>query len=146
MLHDRRHAELLMKTFRLLLRDTIRNESIGEVCSFIGEDDSGSFGILADHTRFMTRLVFGLARFKVVNAPWQYLAVPGAMLYFHNNELILITRRYLRSDNYLAISKDLMEILSVEERNLLEMKRNLHRIDEHILSYMRDFEARTPEL
>ena len=146
MLYDRYHAELIMKTFRLLLRDTVRNESIENVCSFVGEDASGSFGILADHARFMTRLVFGLARFKVVNFPWQYLAMPGAMLHFSNNAMTLITRRYLRSENYLAISNDLMEILTVEEHNLLEMKHNLHRIEEHILSYMRAYETRTPEL
>ena len=135
-----------MTTFRILLRDTNRTESIEHVYSFIGEDASGCFGILANHARFMTRLVFGLARFKAANGPWQYLAMPGAMLYFSENELVLNTRRYLMSENYVAISKDLLGILNVEEHNLLEMKRNLHRIEENILKYMRDFETRVPQL
>ncbi len=37
-------------------------ERIDDVSSFVGEDDSGSFGLLARHDRFMTVLDFGLAR------------------------------------------------------------------------------------
>ncbi len=50
--------------------------------SFIGEDASGSFGLQAGHARFMTILEFGLARFRTAEADWQYLALPGALLYF----------------------------------------------------------------
>ena len=135
-----------MNTFRLILRDSVQTERIDNVCSFTGEDSSGSFGILANHTRLMTRLVFGLARFRLLNGTWQYLAMPGAMLYFTDNELILNTRRYLRSDNYQDISRRLSEILTTEEQNLQDMKRNLHRIEENILRYMMEVETRVPEL
>lgn len=135
-----------MKTFRLVLRDPIRYEAIDNVSSFIGEDASGSFGILANHARLMTRLVFGLARFKVINGSWQYLAMPGGMLYFTGNELTLNCRRWIRGDNYEDISNNLSQILDTEEQNLLEMKRNLHRIEENILRYMMEVEKRAPEL
>ena len=135
-----------MNTFRLILRDSVQTERIDNVSSFTGEDSSGSFGILANHTRLMTRLVFGLARFKLLNGAWQYLALPGAMLYFINNELILNTRRYIRSDSYADISSRLTEILSAEEQNLQDMKRNLHRIEENILRCMMEVETLGPEL
>ena len=45
------------------------------MASFIGEDDSGSFGILAGHARMMTMLGFGLARFR---AGGRRLGVSGA--------------------------------------------------------------------
>ena len=135
-----------MDTFRLTLRDSVQTEHLENVCSFIGEDPSGSFGILANHTRLMTRLVFGLARFRLSDGTWQYLAMPGAMLYFIENELLLNTRRYLRSDNYQDISRRLTEILTTEEQNLQDMKRNLHRIEENILRYMMDIETRGPGL
>ena len=38
---------------------------------FVGEDTSGSFGILADHSRMMTTLVVGLARFRIGDTNWQ---------------------------------------------------------------------------
>ena len=135
-----------MHTFRLVLRDPVRYESIDNVCSFIGEDDTGSFGIFANHARIMTRLIFGLARFKLLDGDWQYLAMPGAMLYFTGNELTLNTRRWLRADKFEDISRNLSEILEEEEHNLKEMKHNLHRIEENILRYMMEVESREPEL
>jgi len=135
-----------MNSFRLVLKDPIHYETIDNVYSFIGEDASGSFGILANHARMMTRLIFGLARFKVINGPWQYLAMPGGMLYFKGNELTLNCRRWLRGDNYEDISNNLSQILEMEELNLQEMKRNLHRIEENILRYMMEVERRAHEL
>ena len=76
-----------MKRFTLVLQDAAHTERINDVTSFVGEDASGSFGILTGHARMMTSLVFGLARFRIDENPWQYLALPGAVLYFRNNEL-----------------------------------------------------------
>jgi F-type H+-transporting ATPase subunit epsilon len=54
-----------MNTFTLKLQDATRSKEIAGVTSFVGEDSSGSFGILAGHTRMMTSLLIGLARFRV---------------------------------------------------------------------------------
>lgn len=129
-----------MNTFQMILRDTVRSETIEGVSSFIGEDASGRFGILANHMRMMTKLIFGLARFRVRDEPWQYLAMPGAMLYFADNEMALNTRRFIRSDNYEDISQALTEILSVEEQALMEMKHTLRRIEENTMRYMIEIE------
>ena len=130
-----------MKTFQIILRDTARHERIDEVVSFVGEDASGSFGILPGHARIITALVFGLARFRTSNGPWEYLAMPGAMLYFTGNTLHIDTRRYLRSDDYENISQDLVDILAVEEQDLLEMKSNLRRIEENIMRRLLEMES-----
>ena len=61
-----------MKNFSLSLRDVTRGETIDGVSSFVGEDASGSFGLLGGHARFMTTLVFGLARFRTGPAQWHY--------------------------------------------------------------------------
>ena len=50
-----------MKTFKLRLQDATHAMDIPGVTSFVGEDESGSFGILADHARLMTTLVIGMA-------------------------------------------------------------------------------------
>jgi F-type H+-transporting ATPase subunit epsilon len=119
--------------FTLELHDATRSEEIPGVTSFVGEDDSGSFGILPDHTRFMTSLVIGLARFRVGDGPWQYLAMPGALLYFRDNRLALTTRHYLRDDDYLRISSALTEQLLAEEAQLRDMKQTLRHMEEDIL-------------
>ncbi len=122
-----------MNTFTLLLQDTRRSERIEEVSSFVGEDDSGSFGICANHARMMTALVTGLARFRAAAGDWQYLAMPGAVLYFRDNVLTLSTRHYLRDDDYTRISTALQEQLLAEEEQLRSTRESLRRMEESLL-------------
>ncbi len=127
-----------MKYFTITIRSTQQTDDINNVFSFVGEDDSGSFGILAGHARIMTSLVTGLARFKVKNEPWQYLAMPGAILYFVDNKLTLITRRYLKSANYEKLASGLKEILLIEEEQLIDMKENILRLEKEMLKRLRE--------
>ena len=53
-----------MKTFPLHLMSMTRSESIPDVVQFTGRDTAGSFGILANASRRITVLIFGLAHFK----------------------------------------------------------------------------------
>jgi len=122
-----------VKAFRLRLQDATRTEEIAGVSSFVGEDASGSFGILAGHSRMLTALLIGLARFRVGEGAWRYLAVPGAVLYFQDNVLTLSTRRYLLDDDYRRISQALQQQLLAEEEQLHTMKASLHRMEEAML-------------
>ena len=122
-----------MNSFTLLLQDPSRSERIDGVTSFVGEDTSGSFGILPDHSRMMTSLVVGLARFRSGDTNWNYLAMPGAVLYFFNNVLTLSTRRYLRDDDYTRISQALQEQLLAEEEKLHATRESLRRMEESLL-------------
>jgi F-type H+-transporting ATPase subunit epsilon len=125
-------------TFTLVLQDAIRSERIDDVDAFIGEDASGSFGILAGHARMMTSLVIGLARFRSVAGNWQYLAMPGAVLYFHDRTLTLSTRRYLRDPDYLRISAALRSQLLAEEEKLQATRDSLRRMEETLLKHLWD--------
>jgi F-type H+-transporting ATPase subunit epsilon len=122
-----------LKNFTLVLQDATRTEEITGITSFIGEDITGSFGILAGHARMMTSLIIGLARFSVGEGSWQYLALPGALLYFRNNTLTLSTRRFLRDDDYMHINAALQQLLVTEEEKLHTMKESLHRMEEEML-------------
>ena len=122
-----------MKTFALILRDAAAIRQVDGVRSFVGEDASGSFGIMAGHARFMTCLTFGLARFRGVDARWQYLAMPGAVLYFVDNVLHLNTRRYLVDEDYERIVAALREQLLAEETRLRGMKESLSQLEQEIL-------------
>lgn len=122
-----------MKTFVLHLEDATQYERIEGVSSFVGEDDSGSFGILAGHARMMASLVFGLARYRIEGGPWQYLALPGALIYFVHDELYLSTRRYLKDDDYERISDALHEQLAAEEETLQNFRNSLHNLEQEML-------------
>lgn len=125
-----------MKGFSLVLQDATGGEQIAGVSAFVGEDASGSFGILPGHARFMTTLVVGLARYRCGEQPWQYLALPGAVLYFSGEHLTLSTRRYLRDADYLRISAALQQQLLAEEENLRAVKESLRQMEEELLRRM----------
>jgi len=122
-----------MNTFSLLLQDAAHVEQIEGVSAFVGEDASGSFGVLANHARMMTTLVTGLARFRIGEGDWQYLAMPGAVLYFCDNTLTLSTRHYLRDRDYLRISAALREQVLAEEEKLHATRESLRRMEESLL-------------
>ena len=122
-----------MSTFTLHLQSATGHEEVAGVTSFLGEDASGSFGILARHARFMTPLSFGLARFRQADAPWQYLAMPGALLYFFDNGLYIYTRRYLRDSDHHRIRQALEEQIAAEEKALQEVKTALRHMEEEML-------------
>ena len=121
-----------MTQFVVHLQSATQYERIERVTMFVGEDASGSFGILAGHHRVMTPLQFGLARFRQDDGDWQFLALPGGLLYFVGNELFLNTRHYLRDRDYAKITKALEEQLRREEASLRELKDSLHRLEEEM--------------
>ncbi len=138
MLHAREYeGENVVSGFRLQLFDSRRSEVIEGVSTFVGEDGSGSFGLLPGHARFMTVLVFGLARFRLASeAPWEYLALPGAVLYFADNTLTLASRHYLRDSDYERISQRLGEELLAEEEELHDIRESLRRMEEAMFKRM----------
>jgi len=122
-----------MSGFVLHLQGATQYERVEGVRSFVGEDASGAFGILPGHARFMTSLLFGLARFRTGEGAWQFLALPGALLYFSDNALYLCVRRYLRDPDYARISAALEQQLLAEEQDLRGMKDSLRRMEEGML-------------
>jgi F-type H+-transporting ATPase subunit epsilon len=131
-----------MSTFTVELQSASRTERIEGVRSFIGEDASGSFGLLAGHARFMTVLEFGLARLRTDDDGWQYLALPGGLLYFVRNHMSIVVRRYLKDPNYERISRALHEQMHAEEENLRSMKESLRGMEEELLRRMWEMRRR----
>jgi len=125
-----------MSAFDLQLQSTTQNEHIKNVTSFIAEDDSGSFGVMAGHIRFMTTLPFGIARYRCDNEDWIYLALPGAVIYFNDNALTLNTRHYVSHRDYAELSNLLQTQLLNEEKNLKIIKHSLHHMEEEMLKRM----------
>lgn len=129
-----------MKTFPLFLQGARQFERIEAVTSFVGEDATGSFALRAHHERFMSALVFGLARYRLADGNWHYLALPGALLYFVDNQLFINTRRYIADTDYNRISQALTEQLLREEEVLMGLKRNLRQLEEAMMRQLLAFE------
>lgn len=122
-----------MKGFVLHLHSATQSERIEGVVSFVGEDASGAFGILPGHERMVASVVFGLARFRLPDEPWQYLALPGAVLHFTDNELFLATRRFVRDHDHKRISATLRQELATEEEKLAGMRDSVRKLEAQML-------------
>lgn len=122
-----------MNTFVLHLQSGTQYERIDDAVSFVAADDSGGFGILAGHARMMTCVATGLARFRTADGSWRFLALPGAVLYFVDNELTVNTRRYLHDPDYKRISAALREELLAEEEKLRAIGESLNRLEDEML-------------
>jgi F-type H+-transporting ATPase subunit epsilon len=122
-----------VSSFSVHLLAADRYERIDGAVSFVGEDKSGSFGLLARHERFMTVLDFGLARITLADGSRQYLGLPGGLAYFIGNELRISTRRYLRDTDVERITQALTRELLEEEQALQLTRRKLHRLEAEML-------------
>lgn len=127
-----------MSTMTLLLRHSTGFELFEEVTSFVGEDASGSFGILPGHAQMMTALVVGLARFRAGVNEWHYLALPGGILFGGGDRLTLCTRRYLHDTDCRRMGALLTKLQQSEEETLGGIRESLHRLEEEILRRLRD--------
>lgn len=118
-----------MNGFVVLLQSATQSERLEQVVSFVGEDASGSFGLMKGHGRFVTSLVFGMARVKYLDGRREYLALPEAVAYFDCDVLTLSSRRYLRDADYSRISRRLRDELVQEETKLAELKHSLEQME-----------------
>ena len=133
-----------MNTFSLQLYDATQQQRIQNVTSFVGEDSNGSFGLQAHHARFMTTLIFGLSRFRLQNEDWQYLALPGGVLYFNDNELSISTQHFLIDSDFERISDLLQQQLLAEEEALTTTRTSLQKMEQSMLARLWNLQ-RDPE-
>jgi F-type H+-transporting ATPase subunit epsilon len=143
MLYARRDADQFMSAFTLNLFASDQAQRIAGVTTFVGEDASGSFGIQAYHARFMTTLVFGLARFKQAEDVWHYLAVPSAVLYFNDNTLTISTQHFLLDDNLERISDLLQQQWANQEHEVRATRESLKRMEQAMLKRLMSLKHKT---
>ncbi len=134
-----------MRSFTLHLQDAQSYTRVDGVQSFVGVDATGSFGLLPGHARFMTSLVFGLARFRNAENRWEYLALPSALIYFVDDELFLSTRRLFRGPDYDQVDTLLRTRLAAEEQELAAMRKSLERLEQEMMKRLRQL-GRLPEV
>lgn len=132
-----------MNSFVINIFATSQEQHITGVTSFVGEDASGYFGIQAHHARFMTTLVFGLARFRLATETWQYLAIPGAVLYFNNNELTLSTQHFLIDTDLAHINTLLQQQFASQEDDLRATRESLERMEQAMLKRLMSLKRKT---
>lgn len=122
-----------MSTFRIEIASEDAAETIAGVESFVGGDESGSFGILANHEPLVTALSWGLCRLRTMGGNVQYLAFPGGILSFDDNVLTIATQHFLREDDSSVILEKLDERMRSERKDRQATREMLHNLDRELL-------------
>ena len=122
-----------MTGMRLHLESAASYECVEEVASFVATDASGSFGLMPGHEPLATVLEFGLSRFRVGEAPWRYIAAPGAVLLAEGDEIHFSTRRCVVGGDLDALRRVLDEQLSAEEEAQKEVKSSVRKLEQEML-------------
>lgn len=130
-----------MTSFTLNLLASTQSEHFENVQSFVGEDASGYFGVQANHIDFMTVLVFGLARFRLQNNVWQYLALPSGLASFQANELTISTRYFLIDTDFDKISKLLEQRALQEQETMRSTRESLRGMEQLVLKKIRELKS-----
>ena len=120
-------SSLKTNEFTLHLQAATKYEKFNKVTSFSGQDTTGKFGLMANHEHFITILEFGLVKYKT-NSRWVYIALPGGVLHFVNNELFISTRQYFIDEDYARINEILEKNIRNEEEKLQNVKQSLHKM------------------
>ena len=131
-----------MNTFRVELLAGDRGETVEDVAGFVGEDASGSFGLLAGHEHVMTVLGLGLARLRLADGRCRYVGLPGGVLVFRDDVLRISTRRFVIGDDAAAIGGTLAREMHAEEDALAQTLRKLHRLEAEIVHRVAQLEKR----
>jgi F-type H+-transporting ATPase subunit epsilon len=122
-----------MKTFRLTLIDTTGITRFDTVTQFIAADAEGSFGLLADHIHTVALLRYGLARFIDSAGVWHFLAMPGGVLRFADNQLTITTVRYFLGDSADAIYESLEAAVQQTDSEVYKAKAALSKIEHSLI-------------
>lgn len=122
-----------MNTFLLTMHDIAHTQTIADVVSFSGEDSSGSFGILAERERLITCLTFGMSKIHTLSGQVLFIAMPGGVLYFAQNNLTISTRHFVVSDDFEQIQKILLQEILNEEMQLETLKKSFHSMETELM-------------
>ncbi len=122
-----------MKVFTLLLLDSRGTHRFDDITQFIGADMLGSFGILAGHVHTVALLRYGLARFIDQAGVWRYLALPGGVLRFADNQLIVTTVRYFLGDDRTLICEQLADEMARADSEIHTARATMSEIEHSLV-------------
>jgi F-type H+-transporting ATPase subunit epsilon len=121
-----------MTAFTLTLMDCRGAERFGGVDQLVAADVSGSFGVLAHHEKMVAVLRYGLARFLDAGT-WRYVALPGGVLRFAENELTIVTVRYFLGEDRAAIVDQLAAEMSRADSEVRRVEATLAEVEQSLI-------------
>ena len=121
-----------MSGFTLTLMDCQGADRFDGVEQLVAADSTGSFGLLARHERMVAVLRYGLARFLRAGT-WRYVALPGGVLRFAENELTIVTVRYFLGEDRAAIVDQLTAEMTRTDSEVRRVEATLAEIEQSLI-------------
>lgn len=134
----------MTRTFVVDLHDNHGADRFDDVVQFVAADESGSFGLLAGHARFVAVLRYGLARFADSGGRWRYLALPGGVLDFRDNRLSLATVRYFLGEERDGICRQLEEEMARTDSLVHASRSTLAEIEHALVRRLGELSGQRP--
>lgn len=131
-----------MNTFELRLLSRERDVQMPGLVSFVGEDASGSFGLLAGHEAQVTVLSHGLARVRRADGARCFIGLPGGVLSFADDCLVISTRRFVFGEDARAVGEALAQEVLAQERAMAETRSQLRHLETTLLRRLAQWDPR----
>ena len=129
----------MKSTFNITILTPTQKIKIKDVSFFRGEDESGTFGILANHIEFITVLTQSIAIVKKKEIE-EFYAFNKGILRFANNSLTISTREFAKSKNL----KELKEIITNRFKKIEEsekvFRQNISKLEKEFMKKMIEME------
>ena len=74
-----------------------------------------------------------MTRLRASSGQTLYLALPGGVLYFSNDNLTISTRHFVVSDNFEQVLKTLQQDILDEEIQLQTLKKSFHALEKELM-------------
>ncbi|WP_281951236.1 F0F1 ATP synthase subunit epsilon [Nitrosophilus kaiyonis] len=118
--------------FDLIIISPTKKLIIKDIEFFRGEDESGTFGILAHHIEFLTILTRSIGIIKK-DGKEQYIALNKGILRFNDNKLFITTREFIISDK-LEMLKDIIDkkFKKIEEQEKV-FRHNIQKLEKEFI-------------
>lgn len=113
-------------------------EEIENISFFRAEDESGTFGLLAHHTHFLTILKPSVS-IAVINEKEHYYAFNGGILTFKDNLLTITAKEFVQSDR-------MKELKTMIKKSFEQMEEKDHMFYENMENLQKAFFRKIIEL
>ncbi len=145
MLHARSHERgQKLKSFTCKVYSPKNILTINEVSSFVGEDNSGSFGIMAGRYPLVTILKCSTAKLKLNDDSVLYLGISGGVLSFKSNILTIVTSFAIQSENIEDLTEALDVAIAKDEERSQKIQGYIQKLDDEILKRIKQLEGQYP--
>jgi F-type H+-transporting ATPase subunit epsilon len=128
-----------MSAITVSLLDGRSERLLEDIASLVATDDSGQFGILPGHEPLVTAVAAGLIRCRRANGGIHHLACTGGVLLCRDDQVRIVSARFLIGERDEELTAQLDQMLSGEEAEQAIGRQSRAQVDRALLKRLREW-------